>query len=72
MTHNVYISRRHKSIAPPLSVGATAGHHSEEELPIKVINRRKDALDLTFEVSFETLLQSEVMKQDNQRKPAKL
>ena len=46
---NVFsLCRRNKSIAPPLSVGAS--HHSEEDLPVKVLNRRKDSLDLTFEV----------------------
>jgi len=40
--------RRFKSAAPPLSVG-TLDHSQLEELPIEVINRKKDELDLTFE-----------------------
>jgi len=40
--------RRFKSAAPPLSVGAL-DQSQLEDLPIEVINRKKDELDLTFE-----------------------
>ena len=41
--------RRFKSAAPPLGV-ETLVPCQLEELPIEVINRKKDKLDLTFEV----------------------
>lgn len=39
--------RRNKSIAPPIGVAATPG--SEEIIPVAVLNRKKDKLDLNFE-----------------------
>ena len=41
--------RRFKSAAPPLAV-ETADPCRLEDLPIEVINRKKDSLDLSFEV----------------------
>ena len=43
---------RHKSIAPPLTVAGAGEVHSKEDLPASSLQRRKDYLDLTFEVSF--------------------
>ena len=52
---------RHKSVAPPLTVsGAGAGNnghgqdgHALTDIPLTVRNRRKDRLDLSFEVIFK-------------------
>ena len=46
------IFRRHKSIAPPLTVAGAGEVQSKEDLPASSLQRRKDYLDLTFEVSF--------------------
>jgi len=39
--------RRNKSIAPPIGVAATQG--SDERIPVTVLKRKKDQLDLNFE-----------------------
>ena len=49
---DITIFRRHKSIAPPLTVAGAGEVQSKEDLPTSVLQRRKDHLDLTFEVSF--------------------
>ena len=52
---------RHKSVAPPLTVsGAGTGHDGQRQdaradIPLTVRNRRKDSLDLSFEVIFQKI-----------------
>ena len=54
---------RHKSVAPPLTVsGAGAGHNGHgrgqdghADIPLTLRNRRKDRLDLSFEVIFQKI-----------------
>ena len=61
VTSILFIIRRHKSIAPPLTVGEV---HGKEDQTTSIPQRRKDHLDLSFEVSFFLQLMARLWQYD--------